>query len=153
MLRKEYREKVRYLRGFVQSVGFRKTTLEYSAGSRVAGESHYSIRKLIKFSMTTLCSFSDMPLRLGMYTGSFVGLCGLVLMIYTIVCKLLFHTPIGYATIIVTLCFMFAIVLFVIGIIGQYISVLFSEVKNRPIYIVKDMINFSEPEEEERCGK
>lgn len=103
--------------------------------------------------MTTLCSFSDMPLRLGMYTGSFVGLCGLVLMIYTIVCKLLFHTPIGYATIIVTLCFMFAIVLFVIGIIGQYISVLFSEVKNRPIYIVKDMINFSEPEEEERCGK
>ena len=149
VLRKEYREKVRYLRGYVQSVGFNKTTLEYTARSRVAGESHYNLSKLLKFSMTTLCSFSDMPLRLGMYTGGFVGLCGLILMLYTIVCKIVFDTPVGYATIIVTLCFMFAIVLLVIGIIGQYISVLFSEIKNRPIYIVENIVNSDETDEED----
>ena len=142
VLRKEYREKVRYLRGYVQSVGFNKTTLEYAARSRVAGESHYNFRKLLKFSITTLCSFSDMPLKLGMYTGGFVGLCGFVLMIYTIVCKIFFDTPGGYATIIVVLCFMFAILLMVVGIIGQYISILFSEVKGRPIYIVENTIHF-----------
>ena len=149
VLRKEYREKVRYLRGFVQSIGFNKTTLEYTARSRVAGESHYNLSKLIKFSMTTLCSFSDMPLRLGMYTGGIVGICGLILMIYTIICKIIFDTPAGYATIIITLCFMFAIVLLVIGIIGQYISVLFSEIKNRPIYIVKNVVNSDELEKQD----
>ena len=67
-------------------------------------------------------------------------------MIYTIICKIIFDTPAGYATIIITLCFMFAIVLLVIGIIGQYISVLFSEIKNRPIYIVKNIVNSDESE-------
>ena len=147
VLQKEYRERVRYLRGYVQSVGFNKTTLEYAARSRVAGESHYNLRKLLKFSMTTLCSFSDMPLKLGMYAGGFVGICGFLLMIYTIVCKIFFGTPGGYATIIVVLCFMFAILLMVIGVIGQYISVLFSEIKGRPIYVVESMINFTENEE------
>lgn len=149
VLQEEYRERVRYLRGYVQSVGFQKTTLEYAARSRVAGESHYTLRKLLAFSMTTLCSFSDMPLKLGMYTGGFVGLCGFLLMVYTILCKIFFDTPGGYATIIVVLCFMFAIVLLVIGIIGQYISVLFSEIKGRPIYIVKDTINVLETAKED----
>ena len=64
VLRRDYREKVRYLRGYVQSVGFPKATLEFQAQKREAGESKYSIRKLIKFSMNALCSFSDLPLKL-----------------------------------------------------------------------------------------
>lgn len=141
VLKTEYREKVRYLRGFVQSVGFNKTTLEYDAKERVAGTSHYNFSKLLKFSMTTLCSFSDVPLRLGIYAGSLCGICGLILMIYSIICKIFFETPGGYTTIIVAMCFMFAITLFVIGVIGQYIAVLFSEVKGRPIYIIQDIVN------------
>lgn len=148
ILRKEYREKVRYLRGFVQSVGFRKTTLEYDAKERAAGSSHYNIRKLLKFSITTLCSFSDMPLRLGIYAGSICGASGVALMIYSIVCKIFFETPVGYTTIIVALCFMFAITLFVIGVIGQYIAVLFSEIKERPIYIIESMIGTDDEKEE-----
>ena len=57
VLRNDYREKIRYLRGYVQSVGFEKTTLEFSAGKRTAGESKYNIKKLIKFSINALCSF------------------------------------------------------------------------------------------------
>ena len=58
VLRKDYREKIRYLRGYVQSVGFRKTTLEFEAQKREAGESKYSIRKLLHFSINALCSLS-----------------------------------------------------------------------------------------------
>ena len=139
MLRKEYREKIRYLRGYVQSIGFRKTTLEFEARKREAGESKYSIRKLLKFSMNALCSFSDMPLKLGMYSGLFVALCGFILMVVTIINKIVNGAPAGYSTIIVVLCFMFAVVLMVIGIIGEYIAVLFAEIKDRPIYIVREV--------------
>lgn len=141
VLRKDYREKVRYLRGYVQSVGFKKTTLEFKAAKREAGESKYNIRKLLKFSINTLCSFSDLPLKLGVYSGCVVALCGFILMIYTIIEKLVHNAPAGYSTIIVALCFMFAVTLIVIGIIGEYIAILFAEVKNRPIYIVREVLN------------
>ena len=141
VLRRDYREKVRYLRGYVQSVGFKKTTLEFKAAKREAGESKYNIRKLLKFSINTLCSFSDLPLKLGVYSGCVVALCGFILMIYTIIEKLVHNAPAGYSTIIVALCFMFAVTLIVIGIIGEYIAILFAEVKNRPIYIVREVLN------------
>lgn len=141
VLREDYRERIRYLRGYVQSVGFKKTVLSFEAKRREAGESKYSFRKLLHFSVNALCSFSDLPLKLGVYSGCFVALIGFAIMIYTIVDKIVRGTPAGYATIIVVMCFMFAITLFVIGIIGQYISILFVEVKKRPIYIVRDRIN------------
>ena len=141
VLKKEYREKVRYLRGYVQSVGFSKTTLSYEAASRVAGESKYSINKLLRFSATIICSFSDFPLRLGIYSSGFVALCGLILMIYSIINKLVNGAPSGYSTIVVVLCFMFAILLAVVGVIGQYIAVLFNEIKDRPMYIIQKKTN------------
>ena len=147
VLRKNYREKMRFLRGFVQNIGFEKTTIEFEARKRQAGESKYSIKKLINFSVNALFSFSDMPLKLGIYSGIFVAICGAILMIYTIVNKVLDNVPAGYSTIIVVLCFMFAILLMIVGIIGEYISILFAEIKNRPIYIVKDGKNIENKEE------
>lgn len=149
VLRKDYREKIRYLRGYVQSVGFRKTTLEFEARRREAGESKYSIRKLLHFSINALCSFSDLPLKLGVYSGILVAVCGFILMIFTIVNKIVNGAPAGYSTIIVALCFMFAVTLLVIGIIGEYIAVLFAEIKDRPIYIVQDVYHQGENEEQE----
>ena len=146
VLRKDYREKVRYLRGFVQNVGFKKTALEFEAGKRIAGESKYNLSKLMKFSMNAIYSFSDLPLKLGVYTGSFVGMFGLALMIYSIINKFVNDAPSGYTTIVVALCFLFAVLLFVVGIIGQYISILFFEIKDRPIYIVNKVINEEEKE-------
>ena len=107
----------------------------------MGGESKYSITKLIKFSVNALCSFSDLPLKLGMYSGVGVGAFGMVLMIYTIINKFINGAPGGYTTIVSALCFLFAVTLCVIGIIGQYISILFQEIKDRPIYIVKDTLN------------
>ena len=62
VLKKNYREKVRFLRGYVQNLGFKKTTLEYEARVRVAGESKYSIRKLLRFSINTIMCFSNLQM-------------------------------------------------------------------------------------------
>lgn len=136
VLRRDYRERVRFLRGYVQSLGFRSTALQYEAAERAAGQSKYSLAKLFRFSMNTIMSFSDLPLRLGIYAGIASGLLGLILLIYSIVMKVRIGAPAGYTTIIVVICFMFAVLFLILGIMGQYIGVLFEEVKGRPIYIV-----------------
>ena len=141
VLRRDYREKVRFLRGYVQNIGFKKTSLPYVAQKRVAGHSKYSLHKLLKFSMDTILCFSDMPLKLGLYAGTFSIFLGLLMAIYTIVTWARVGTPNGYATIIVLLCFMFAMLFLIVGIIGQYIAILFTELKNRPIYIVDESLN------------
>ena len=69
VLRKNYREKVRFLRGYVQNLGFKKANLEYEARERVAGKSKYSLKKLFHFAVNTILCFSNMPLKLGIYAG------------------------------------------------------------------------------------
>lgn len=142
VLKTNYREKVRFLRGYVQNIGFRRTTIEYEARNRVAGESKYSIKKLITFSMNTIMCFSNLPLKLGIYAGGFAGVLGIIMMIYTIWSWAEVGTPSGYATTIVLICFMFAILFLIVGIIGNYIAILFAELKDRPIYIVGETKNF-----------
>lgn len=149
VLREQYRERVRYLRGYVQSIGYRCCALTYRAGRREAGKSHYSLARLIHFSITTLCGFSDVPLKLGIYAGLTAGGFGLILMLYSIVKRIFFNDTFnGYTTIVVALCFLFALTLLVIGIIGEYLSVLLQEVKGRPIYLVEEVVNL--PEEDKR---
>lgn len=144
VLRDNYREKVRFLRGYVQNIGFNRTTIEYEAGVRVAGESKYSIKKLMVFSLNTIMCFSNLPLKLGIYAGCGAGILGIIMMIYTIWSWARVGTPNGYATTIVLLCFMFSVLFLIVGIIGNYIAILFAELKDRPIYIVGETKNFTE---------
>ena len=147
VLKTNYREKVRFLRGYVQNIGFKRTTIEYEARNRVAGESKYSIQKLITVSLNTIMCFSNLPLKLGIYAGGFAGVLGIIMMIYTIWSWAEVGTPSGYATTIVLICFMFAILFLIVGIIGNYIAILFAELKDRPIYIVGETKNFTDDEE------
>ena len=137
VLRKNFREKVRFLRGYVQNIGFRKTNLSYEAAPRVAGKSHYSLKKLWRFSMDTIICFSNLPLKLGIYAGLLSGLLGILLIIYTLFTRQ--SAPSGYATIVIVLCFMFAVLFLLLGIIGSYLAILFNELKDRPIYIAADV--------------
>lgn len=141
VLKDNYREKVRFLRGYVQNIGYPRTTIEYEARTRVAGESKYSIKKLIAFSVNTIMCFSNLPLKLGIYAGCGAGILGIIMMIYTIWSWARVGTPSGYATIIVLMCFMFAVLFLIVGIIGNYIAILFAELKDRPIYIVEETKN------------
>lgn len=145
VLKTQYREHVRFLRGYVQSLGFKSTTIEYVAAERAGGASHYSIKKLIDFSINTIVCFSDFPLKLGTYAGLFSALLGIIVLIYSIVTMA--GAPSGYTTLVVLNCFMFAILFVIVGVIGQYVSVLFAETKARPIYITEELINIEEPDE------
>ena len=133
VLKGNYREKVRFLRGYVQNVGFQKTTLEYEAGVRVAGESKYSLKKLFIFSVNTILCFSNMPLKLGIYAGILSGAAGMAVLVYTLFTRQ--GAPSGYATIVVLICFMFAMMFLLIGIIGEYIAILFTELKDAKSYL------------------
>ena len=148
VLKENYREKIRFLRGYVQSIGFQKTTIEYEARARFAGESKYSLKSLFRFSVNTILCFSDLPLKLGIYTGCIVALFGLAVMVYTIYTWAKYGAPSGYATIVVLLSFMFAVLFILVGIIGEYIAILFAELKDRPMYIVRDTENFDGQERE-----
>ena len=146
VLKNNYREKVRFLRGYVQSVGFKSTTIEYSAADRAGGESHYNIKRLLKFSISTIVCFSDFPLKLGIYAGLLSALAGIIVLIYSL-CTIT-GSPSGYTTLVTLICFMFAVLFIVIGVIGQYIAVMFSELKDKPIYIIEKKINFDEKNKE-----
>lgn len=139
VLQTNYREKVRFLRGYVQNVGFKKTTIEYVAQARVAGESKYSIRKLFQFSVNTIVCFSNLPLKLGVFAGILAALMGVIVLIYTLFTR--GGAPSGYATIVILNCFMFAVLFMIVGIIGEYLAILFAEIKDRPIYIVEETRN------------
>ena len=142
ILRNNYREKTRFLRGYVQNVGFNTTNIEYEARKRYAGESKYSIRKLFRFSMNTIMTFSNLPLKLGMYAGGMAAFLAIIMMIYTVVSFLRVGTPSGYATIICLICFMFSVLFFIVGVIGEYLGLILAEQKDRPLYIVEEKINF-----------
>jgi len=142
LLRNNFRERTRFLRGIIQLVGFNKTTLEYVAPKRAAGKSKYSFFKLLKLSLTAISSFSKIPLQLGIITGLIFGLLSIALIVFSFVMWVLGKTIPGFTTLIIFMSAFAGIQLFVTGLIGQYISYVFDEVKERPVYIVDTALNF-----------
>jgi dolichol-phosphate mannosyltransferase len=142
ILQEDYRERVRFLRGFIQIIGFKKMTLNYDEGKRTAGKSKYSFRKLISLSITAIATLSKLPLKAGIYAGFISGGLSVLLVVYSIIMKVIDQPVSGYTTIVVFLGFVFSIQFFILGIIGEYIGFLFDEQKKRPIYIVDKTTNF-----------
>jgi dolichol-phosphate mannosyltransferase len=140
ILRTEYREQARFLRGFIQIVGFRRTVLRYESRPRFAGESKYNFRKLFAFSVNTLASFSNIPLRAGILAGGVTALVSAGMAVYSLVTWRLHGAPPGYTTMVTLLCFLFSINFLLLGIIGEYIGHILYEVKGRPVYIVEEEI-------------
>jgi len=139
ILRNDYRERTRFLRGIIQLVGFRKATIEYEAPKRLAGKSKYSFFKLLKLSLAAISSFSKLPLQLGIITGLIFSILSILLILFSLTMWILGKTIPGYTTLIIFMSAFAGIQLFVIGIIGQYISYVFDEVKGRPSYIIDEI--------------
>jgi polyisoprenyl-phosphate glycosyltransferase len=137
IIAREYPERTRFLRGLVQSVGFRQATLEYNSPERAAGKSKYSLSRLFLLSFSAIASFSHIPLRLGLGVGLVFGLISFLIGAYSIAMHFLGSPMSGYTTIVVLLSFGFALMFIVMGIIGEYIGYLFNEMKNRPLFIIE----------------
>ncbi|ATX82055.1 dolichol-phosphate mannosyltransferase [Mariprofundus ferrinatatus] len=131
------REGLRFLPGMVEWIGFPAAKVEVEHGSRYAGESTYTFRKLLSLATDTIIAYSDKPLRLSIKLGfSIAGLAfiaGIALMVYAI----FYDTPImGWSSLIVSLYFLGGIIIANLGIVGIYLGKTFDETKNRPLYII-----------------
>jgi dolichol-phosphate mannosyltransferase len=136
VLRHDYRERTRFLRGLIQSVGFHTATLPYHAPRRAAGKSHYHFSNLLKLAFTSITAFSKAPFNLGIYSSLLFGMLCVVLIIYSLVMWIVDRPVGGYTTLIIFLSAFAAVLLFVVGIIGYYIGVVLDEVKGRPLYTI-----------------
>lgn len=141
VLKNNYRERTRFLRGLIQLIGFNKEKMDFYAPERVAGQSKYSFMQLLVFSFSAISVLSKAPLRLGIYTGLVFAFLSVGVGIFSIVMRFLDQPYSGYTTIVVLISMMFSILFFVLGIMGDYIGLLFDESKGRPHYIVMDEKN------------
>lgn len=141
VLRTEFRERNRFLRGFIQNMGFRNTILQYDAPSRQAGESSYSYRKLFRLAYNAVAAFSNAPLTLSLWFGFAIGFLSAIVGVYSIIMYFVDRPVSGYTTLVVLISFLSAIQFFLIGILGKYIGFLMDEVKKRPIYIIEEKKN------------
>jgi dolichol-phosphate mannosyltransferase len=139
VLRHDYRERTRFLRGLIQTVGFRATTLSYHAPKRAAGHSKYSLAKLASLAFSSIASSSKVPLKLGIYSGLLFSLLSLALIVYSVVMWIVDRPVGGYTTLIIFLSAFAGIMLIVVGMIGYYIGFILDEVKGRPLYIVEQI--------------
>lgn len=136
ILKTEFRERNRYIRGFIQIIGFKKTTIEFVAPQRGAGESKYSLLSLFSLSINSIFTFSYLPLRLGVIASMVVGIFAIGVALYSVIMKFLGLAPPGYTTIVVLICLLFSIQFFITGVIGEYLGFIFNENKKRPIYLI-----------------
>lgn len=141
ILRCRYREVNRYLRGYIQNIGFQRVILEYKAKERVGGHSKYSFHKLFNVALDALTCFSKTPLRAGLYVGGISGILSVFLLLYYGISYWIHKEGNGMILLCFFLFLFFTVLFLVLGIMGEYIGVLLEEVKDRPIYIVKEEKN------------
>ena len=139
---KKFNEKERFLRGIVQWVGFKYIELTYDVGRRNFGKSKYNFFQLIKLASFGVFGYSSFPLKLSLYIGTIISSLSFLYGFYAILNKIYLpdKQPIGYTDIIVMITFLGGVQLIFLGVIGLYLSKVFEQVKNRPIYIINEKI-------------
>jgi dolichol-phosphate mannosyltransferase len=133
------REKDRFVRGLVSWIGFRQVGIPYERDSRLAGETKYPYRKMFKFAIDGITSFSSLPLKLASWLGYMASFLAFVYLASVFVQRAMGHTVEGWATIMVAMLFLGGVQLICIGIIGEYIGRIFNETKSRPMYVIESV--------------
>jgi dolichol-phosphate mannosyltransferase len=137
------REKNRFIRGLVSWSGFKQAAVEYVREERFAGVTKYPLKKMIRFAFDGITSFSHKPLKIATKLGILCSLGGFIYLFVVLYQAIILKmTWPGWASSIsITLIFN-GIILIILGIIGEYIGRIYDESKNRPLYVVRDFINF-----------
>lgn len=139
---KQMRETHRFLRGMVAWVGYAQIAIPYERAARVAGQSKYSLGKMLSFAWTAATSFSTLPLRLSMFMGLMVTLFGLIEAGRAILAHIFgWYTVTGWTSLLVTICVIGGTLLISIGVLGEYVGKLYEQSKDRPLYLVARTLN------------
>jgi len=134
---RKLKEKSRFMRGLVSWAGFKKTAVLFNREKRKHGTTDYSLRKMVRFAMEGLTSFSDLPLKIGYYCGFLLVLSGLLLIVFKIFVIALIFVLVG-------------INFLILGMQGEYIGRIYRETQNRPLYIVKKKVGFKEKKKDKQ---
>lgn len=138
-------ERTRFMKGLYAWIGFKKIGVPFEVKPRAGGQSGWGGKKLFDLAIAAITSFSDVPLRVWGLIGFFVSLISLIYAIYMVTTTLLFGTDFpGFPTIVVAIVFLGGIQLLSIGILGEYIARIFTEVKQRPKYIIEEKYGFED---------
>ena len=134
----------RYLRGMFAWVGYSQTGVPYKRVPRSHGETKFTMRKMLAFATDGIVSFSSVPLRMALNIGFLVSVASFVLGFTAIVLKLtsVYAAP-GWASIVVVIAFLGGMQLTMLGVIGEYIARIHEEVKQRPLYLLRDQVGFA----------
>lgn len=140
------KEKGKYIRGLISWIGFKQIPFYYNRDARFAGETKYPLKKMLSFAKKALLYFSKKPLMLSISLGSIAFFIGIIYGLWVWLGHLLGFTNVitGWTSTIIIIIFFGGVQLITIGVLGQYIGVLFDEVKSRPEYIIDEKINFEE---------
>jgi len=143
-------ERNRFVRGLRTWVGYRQTGVAYERGTRFAGEPKYTFSKLLKLALDGIVNFSSKPLHVAIFVGTMTGIGALLLSLFVLIQYLTNWTVYGFnprqargwTSLIIVILFSSATQLFCMGILSEYVARLFEETKGRPIYLVRERINF-----------
>ncbi|MDD2793370.1 MAG: glycosyltransferase family 2 protein [Sediminibacterium sp.] len=127
-----------FMRGLVKWIGFSQKGIEYDASERTHGTSKYTMKRMIRFALQGITSFSTRPLYTATYLGLIFACCSLLFIPYVVYSYYFGHVISGWASIIATISFFGGLQLMILGIIGLYLGKLFVQSKQRPHYIVKE---------------
>jgi glycosyltransferase involved in cell wall biosynthesis len=138
-------ERSRFLRGMTVWVGFNQTAVSYERDARHAGETKYTLRKMLRFSLDAITSFSHLPLQLATYIGMLSAGVAFVAIPVVIILRVFDSYLPGFGSITIAILLLGGIQLIALGVIGEYVGRIYDEVKHRPLYIVSDERNRPAP--------
>lgn len=136
---KQMPEQQKYLRGQIPWIGFNQTFIEYNRDERKAGKSGYTYRKMFRFALDGITSFSTVPLKFATASGFIVSFISFLMIIYALYSRFISKNYVpGWTSIMLAVLFIGGVQLICIGIIGEYISRMSANVRNRPLYVVRE---------------
>ncbi|HEV2982719.1 MAG TPA: glycosyltransferase family 2 protein [Solirubrobacteraceae bacterium] len=134
-------ERSRFLRGMTVWVGFNQTAISYERDARHAGETKYTLRRMLRFSLDAIASFSHLPLQLATYAGLLSAGVAFIAIPVVIVLRIADSYLPGFSSITIAILLLGGIQLIALGVIGEYVGRIYDEVKHRPLYIVREERN------------
>lgn len=144
---KNYKEVNIFLRGMFPLVGFKSTSVYYERHERIAGESHYPLKKMLALAFDGITSLSIKPIRMITGLGTFIAILSFVGVIWSFIMAIIGKTVAGWASMTSIICFIGGVQLICMGVLGEYIGKIYMEVKARPRYIISDR-TFSNKDEQ-----
>lgn len=142
-------ERHRFIRGMVSWIGFKQVPIEYDREERHAGETKYPFRKMLIFAIDAITGFSTVPLRFATYLGFLFGLVGLLFMAYTAYSYFSGIAIQGWTTVMTVTLMLGSTQLFVLGVVGEYLGRLYTQSKDRPLFVIQDIVRSRSAEEPE----